>query len=140
MFRDILECMISVLAKAFIRFCMNPGENLTSHLQFSLSEIIRNISKYLKIDSETVAKYIRDEYDDECSDSSLESDFTSFSCYENGQMDELEDLIEAVICYSSTSIDSEKLKQDVLQLTLNLLKKRNAEIGKMDMKFKTDNR
>ena len=74
---------------------MNPGENLTSHLQFSLSEIIRNISKYLKIDSETVAKYIRNEYDDECSDSSLESDVTSFSCYENGQMDELEDLIEA---------------------------------------------
>jgi len=119
---------------------MSPGENLTSHLQLSLSEIIRTISKHLKIDSVTVAKYIQNEYDDECSDSFSETDVRSFCCYESGQMHELEDFVEAVIYYTSTSIETEKVKLDVIQLILILLKIRKAEIEKMDIKFRKDNR
>ena len=110
---------------------MNPGDNPSSHLQFSLSEITRHISKHFKIDSETIVNYIRSEYDDEAY-------VVSFCCYENGEMNDLEDFVEAVICYSSTSIEIEKVKLDVINFTLSLLKIRKAEIEKMDIKFKTD--
>ena len=119
---------------------MSPGENLTSHLQFSLSEITRTISKHLKIDSETIAKYIQNEYDDESSDSFSETDVASFCCDVSGQMHELEDFVEAVIYFTSTSIEIEKVKLDVIQLILSLLKIRKAEIEKMDINFKKDNR
>ena len=117
---------------------MNPGDNPSSHLQFSVSEIARHISKHFKIDSETIANYIRSEYDDETSDSFSEADVVSFCCHENGQMNDLEEFVEAVICYSSTSIEIEKVKLDVVSFILNLLKIRKAEIEKMDIQFKTD--
>ena len=117
---------------------MNPGDNPSSHLQFSLSEITRHISKHFKIDSETIANYIRSEYDDETSDSFSEADVVSFFYHENGQMNDLEEFVEAVICYSSTSIEIEKVKLDVVSFILNLLEIRKAEIEKMDIQFKTD--
>ena len=117
---------------------MNPKDNPSSLLQFSLSEITRHISKRFKIDSKTIANYIRSEYDDETSDSFSEADVVSFCCHENGQMNDLEEFVEAVICYSSTSIEIEKVKLDVVSFILNLLKIRKAEIEKMDIQFKTD--
>lgn len=119
---------------------MNPGDNPSGHLQFSLSEMARHISKHFKIDSESVANYIRSEYDDETSDSFLEADVVSFWCYENGQMNDLDEFVEAMICFSSTSIEIEKVKLDIINFTLSLLKIRKAEIERMDIQFQTDNR
>ena len=128
---------------------MNPKENLNSHLQITLPEVIRNISYHFKIDSEIVIKVIETKgtqikkklcfhHNNDPFDS--ENDDLLFCCYENGEMNSLENYVEAVISYCPTEIEIENVKMQVIQLTITLLKKRMSEIEKLEKKFKNDQR
>ena len=128
---------------------MNPRENPNSHLQITLPEIIRNISNHFKIDSETVTKVIQSKgsqikkklfYHQNDGSSDYDSADSCFCCYENGQMNNLESFVEAVVSYCSTEIEIEKVKMQVVQFTIILLKNRKSEIEKLEKKFKKDER
>ena len=69
-----------------------------------------------------------------------ESADSCFCCYENGQMNNLESFVEAVVSYCSTEIEIEKVKMQVVQFTIILLKNRKSEIEKLEKKFKKDER
>ena len=114
---------------------MNPGENLGSHLQFTLPEITKYIWKRFKINSEAVAECLKSEFDSDQFNCFTENDFPIFRCYENGDMNGFKEFIEAVICYNSTKIDIEKVRVEVLEFTIGLLKKRNAELLKFEKEF-----
>ena len=128
---------------------MNPKENLNSHLQITLPEIIRNIAYNFKIDSEIVTTVIETKgaqikkkllfhHNNDPFDS--KNDDLLFRCYENGEMNSLENYVEAVISYCPTEIEIENVKMQVIQLTITLLKKRMSEIEKLEKKFKNDQR
>ena len=128
---------------------MNPRENPNSHLQITLPEIIRNISSHFKIDPEIVAKVIETKgaqikkklffhHNDGPFDSRNED--LLFCCYENGEMNNLENYVEAVISYCPTEIEIKNVKIQVIQLTITLLKKRMFEIEKLEKEFKNDQR
>ena len=128
---------------------MNPRENPNSHLQITLPEIIRNISYHFKIDSEIVTKVIETKgaqiqkkllfnHNDGPFDS--ENEDSLFRCYENGEMNNLENYVEAVISCCPSEIEIENIKMQVIQFTITLLKKRMFEIEKLEKKFKNDQR
>ena len=128
---------------------MNPRENPNSHLQITLPEIIRNISSHFKIDSEIVTEVIYTKgakikkkllfhHNDGPFVSGNED--LLFCCYENGEMNNLENYVEAVISYCPTDIEIENVKIQVIQFTITLLKKRMFEIEKLEKKFKNDQR
>ena len=128
---------------------MNPRENPNSHLQITLPEIIRNISTHFKINPETVTKVIQSKgsqikkklfFHQNDGSFDYENGDLCFCCYENGQMDNLESFVGAVISYCSTEIEIEKLKMQVVQFTITLLKNRKSEIEKLEKKFKKDER
>ena len=113
---------------------MDPGENLSSHLQFTLPEITKYFWKRFKINSEVVARFFKTEFDPN-EYNFTENYFPIYRCYENGQMNALEEFIEAVICYNSTKIDIAKVQVEILQFTIGLLKIRNAELLKLEKEF-----
>ena len=128
---------------------MNPSENPNSHLQITLPEIIRNISSHFRIDSEIVTEVIETKgaqikkklffhHNDGPFDS--ENEDLLFCCYENGEMNSLENYVEAVISYCPTKIEIENVKMQVMLFTITLLKKRMFEIEKLEKKFKNDQR
>ena len=128
---------------------MNPRENPNSHLQITLPEIIRNISTHFKINPETVTKVIQSKgsqikkklfFHQNDGSFDYENGDLCFCCYENGQMNNLESFVEAVISYCSTEIEIEKLKMQVVQFTITLLKNRKSEIEKLEKKIKKDER
>ena len=128
---------------------MNPRENPNSHLQITLPEIIKNISSHFKIDSEIVTKVIETkgaQIQKKLLFHHNDGPFVSgnedllFCCYENGEMNNLEKYVEAVLSYCPTEIEIENVKMQVIQLTITLLKKRMFEIEKLEKEFKNDQR
>ena len=108
---------------------------MSSHLQFTLPEVTRYIWKHLRINSEAVVECLKSEFDSDQFNCFTENDFPIFHCYENGDMNGFKEFIESVICYNSTQIDIEKVQVEVLEFTIGLLKKRNAELLKLEKEF-----
>ena len=119
---------------------MNPSENSISQLQFTLVEVSRHIWKHLKIDPEVVIKCFKAEYNTNLCDLVPENGVSTFYCYENGQMKDLEEFIESVICFNSIGIDIDQVRIKVLQFTISLLEIRKEENNNIKIKCKREKR